>query len=117
MVTPVRPWRAFLAALPTVAWVLAPDTASAAVITVKNLTGDAMSVCSMVRGAATCFTSTEVPAYGTTSLNLGTSCLERWKVTRSRDSLALSGPPAGSGCGDVQLLIRPDGPRFTVSSP
>jgi hypothetical protein len=117
MVTPSRPWRAVLRALPVLAWLLVPGAVPAAVVTVKNLTADAMSVCSMVRGAATCFSSTEVPAYGTTSLSLGTSCLERWKVTRVRDSLALSGPPARSGCGDLQLLIRPDGPRFTVGSP
>ncbi len=97
--------------------ILAPGVGHAAVVTVRNLTGDVISICAMVRGAGTCFASVDVPGYGTLSLNLGTSCLERWKATRVRDNLALSGPPARSGCGDVQLLIRPDGPRFTVGSP
>jgi hypothetical protein len=117
MVTRAGPRSALPAALALVAWILTPHAASAGVVTVKNLTADAITVCSMVRGAAACFTSVEVPPYGTTSLNLGASCLERWKATRARDGLALSGPPARSGCGDVQLLIRPEGARFTVGSP
>ncbi len=117
MITPVRPRPAVLVGLLLLVAVLSPHAATAAVVTVKNLTGEAMSVCSMVRGAAVCFASIEVPPYGSTSLNLGTSCLERWKVTRVRDNVVLSGPPARSGCGDLQLLIRPDGPRFSVSAP
>jgi hypothetical protein len=102
------------------AWLLwSPAAAHAWILLIKNLTGDAMGVCYSVSGmGSTCLGSIEVPGHATVPANTGTSCAARYKVTRVRDgqTQVLSQPP-GTGCGDRQLLIRPDGAGFSLNTP
>ena len=103
------------------AWaLLVPATAHAGVLVVKNMTNDAMGVCYIVHGMGSgCFGTFEVPPNGTVRATTGASCVARWKVTRSRDGQVrwLSRPPGGTGCGDRQLSIRPNGPSFSLDLP
>lgn len=103
-----------------VAWILCgPAAAHAWVLVIRNLTNDAMGVCYSVSGmGSSCFGSIEVPAHATVPANTGTSCVSRYKVTRVRDGQAqVLSQPSGTGCGDRQLLIRPDGAGFSLDTP
>jgi len=104
----------------SLAWAfLAPATVQAWVLVVRNMTNDTMGVCYTVHGMRSgCFGTFEVPPYGTVTATTGTSCPGRWKVTRVRDGqVRVLSRPGGTGCGDRQLFIYPDGPGFSLKAP
>jgi hypothetical protein len=118
MKTPAPPWCLIAGML--VAWsMVAPATGHAGVVLVKNQTADLMTFCYTLREMGSgCFASTDVPPNGTATVNTGTACAGKWRVTRARDGQvqALS-LPGGAVCGDGQLIIRPNGLGFSLERP
>jgi hypothetical protein len=109
------PW---LAAMLVIWSVVAPAAAQAWVVIVKNQTNDLMSFCYTLPEMGTgCFGSTDVPPNGTATVNTGRACTGKWRVTRARDGHVQAFSRPGGVCADSQLIIRPDGPRFTLERP
>ena len=77
--------------------ILAPATAHAWVVVIKNHTNELMTFCyTITEMGSGCFGSTDVPPNGTATVNMGRACAGKWRVTRARD-------------GQVQAFSRPGG--------
>jgi len=99
--------------------ILAPPTARAWVVVIKNQTTDLMSFCHTVAETGSgCFGGTDVPSKGTATVNTSRVCAGKWRVTRARDGQVQAfSRPGGAACGDGQLIIRPNGLGFSLGGP
>ena len=96
--------------------ILAPATAHAWVVVIKNHTNELMTFCyTITEMGSGCFGSTDVPPNGTATVNMGRACAGKWRVTRARDGQVQAfSRPGGAACGDGQLIIRPNGLGFSL---
>ena len=98
--------------------ILAPATAHAWVVVIKNQTNDLMSFCyTLPEMRSGCFGSTDVPPNGTATVNAGRACAGKWRVTRARDGQVQAFSRPGGACADSQLIIRPNGLGFSLEKP
>jgi hypothetical protein len=117
--TKFAPTPPLLAGVLVLCCILAPPTARAWVVVIKNQTIDLMSFCYTVAETGSgCFGSTDVPPNGTATVNTGRVCAGKWRVTRARDGQVQAfSRPGGAACGDGQLIIRPNGLGFNLGGP